>query len=531
MGVDEGEAAASQGSSAGVGNAARRGGSGGDAAAAATAPATDVRSAGEPAEPTPPTRGGWALTTGRPLLITLAAFAIPLVATVWNPTVGSLEPWGLRVLAVVTACLILWLTEALSLPVTSVALLAMLALVAPGDSGDAMEGALIGFQNSSTFFILGALILGLATVRSGLARRFARVLVHGARGSGVRLYVQMVAMMPLMAVMVPSALTRTSMLIPAYEEVFRRHRIERGHPLPRLVMIGTATLQILASTAVLTGGAVPVIAGALLGGLSWVDWFIYMAVPCYLILLIFAVALFVIYRPGMMPAAREEAPSVEGPQPGDGPMSALEWRALIIVVATTMLWLTDGIHHLDPTIPALIGSLVMFLPVVGVLTWEDVEQSPPWPIFLITGSSLSLAVALQESGAAAWLADSMVSNLPLDRLPLVPLLLVLILMVTGVNVILPNRTAVLGITIPLMMSLAPSLGLNPMTVGLMVPIVAQTTVFYPVQLATALVTYRTRHYSTGELFRAGVILMLISLVVILGVALPWWALVGEPIRL
>lgn len=482
------------------------------------------------------------MTAWRPLLTVLFAFAIPLVVTLWNPTVGTIDPWGLRVLAVVAACLVLWLTEVVTLAVSSLALVTMLALVTPGDSGDAMDGALVGFQNSSTFFILGALILGLGTVRSGLARRFARMLVAGARGSGVRLYVQMVAMMPLMATLVPSALTRTSMLIPAYEEVFRRHGIERGHPLPRLVMIGTATLQILASTAVLTGGAVPVVAGALLGGLSWVEWFMYMALPCYLVLLLFAIALFVIYRPGMMPEAREddEEPMADaqqvqaqvptGPRPGEGPIQPVEWRALAIIGLTTLIWLTDGIHHLDPTIPALLGATVLLLPVIGVLRWEDVEASPPWPIVLVTGSSLSLAVALQESGAARWLADGMVGHLPLDRLPLIPLLLVLILMVTGVNVILPNRTAVLGITIPLMMSLAPSLRLNPMTVGLMVPIVAQTTVFYPVQLATALVTYRTRHYSTGELFRAGVVLMLISIVVLLGVAIPWWGLMGEPIR-
>ena len=480
------------------------------------------------------------LSDWRPLLTVLFAFAIPLVVTLWNPTVGTIDPWGLRVLAVVAAALVLWLTEVVTLAISSLALVTMLALVAPGDSGDAMDGALVGFQNSSTFFILGALILGLGTVRSGLARRFARMLVTGARGSGVRLYVQMVAMMPLMATLVPSALTRTSMLIPAYEEVFRRHGIERGHPLPRLVMIGTATLQILASTAVLTGGAVPVVAGALLGGLSWVEWFVYMALPCYLILLLFAIALFIIYRPGMMPEARDEPLTMEqeqvhvqvqsGPRPGEGPIQPVEWRALCIIAATTLIWLTDGIHHLDPTIPALLGATVLLLPVIGVLRWEDVEASPPWPIVLVTGSSLSLAVALQESGAASWLADGMVGHLPLDRLPLIPLLLVLILMVTAVNVILPNRTAVLGITVPLMMSLAPSLRLNPMTVGLMVPIVAQTTVFYPVQLATALVTYRTRHYSTGELFRAGVILMMISIVVLLGVAIPWWGLMGEPIR-
>lgn len=178
----------------------------------------------------------------------------------------------------------------------------------------------------------------------------------------------------------------------------------------------------------------------------------------------------------------------------------------------------------------MIGATALFLPVIGVLTWDDFEEASPWTIFLVTGSSLSLAVALDLSGAAQWLADSIVNNLPLADLPLVPLLLALIGMVAAINVILPNRTAVLGITIPLLMSLAGPLGLNPLTVGLIVPIVAQTTVYYPVQLATALVTFPTRHYSAGELFRAGVLLTIVSILVIFLIALPWWSLLGEPIR-
>jgi solute carrier family 13 (sodium-dependent dicarboxylate transporter), member 2/3/5 len=242
--------------------------------------------------------------------------------------------------------------------------------------------------------------------------------------------------------------------------------------------------------------------------------------------------LFLLYRPGLMPSpvTPDPEPTATTVTPPAARMTGPEWRALLIIGATTSLWLTDGIHHLDPTIPALIGAMALFLPVIGVLTWADFEAASPWSIFLVTGSSLSLAVALERSGAAQWIAQTILSEIPLDTLSLVPLLLAFILMITFVNIILPNRTAVLGITIPLIMSLAVSLDLNPLAVGMIVPIIAQTTVFYPVQIATALVTFRTRHYSKGELFRAGVLLSVISIATVFLVAIPWWALLGEPIR-
>lgn len=464
----------------------------------------------------------------RRLIVSAVAFACPIVASTAPLGVDGLSPWGLRVLSVVMAGLILWMSEAMPVAATSLGVVAMLALVGPGESDEALKTALAGFESSAPYFLLCALALGTATVKTGLARRLARMLVRGARGSGRRLYGQMVAMMPPMAVLVPSALTRTAMLIPVYESVFQTHRIERGHPLPRLVMIGTAILQPLASTAVLTGGAVPVVASSLVGGISWARWFALMSVPMYTLLVIVGIALFLIYRPSRLPAASGgDGPSMAAL----APMSNAEWRGLAIIGATTTLWLTDFIHHLNPAIPALIGATALFLPAVGVLRWEDFEEGSPWAIFLVTASSLSLAVALNESGAAAWVATTIVDQVPLDTFPLVPLLLSMIAIVAVVNAILPNRTAVLGITIPLLMSLAGPLGLNPVAVGLIAPIISQTTIFYPVQLATALITYRTRHYAAGELARAGVILTVASILVILLVALPWWSLMGEPIRL
>ena len=139
------------------------------------------------------------------LALIVVAFVMPATVAIVEPGVGGLSPWGLRVLAVVVASLLLWISESLPIGVTSIAVVVM----------------------------LGSLALGTATVRTGLAQRFARLLVRGARGSGDRLYGQMVAMMPAMAIVVPSALTRSAMLIPAYEAIFQSHRIERANLVDR----------------------------------------------------------------------------------------------------------------------------------------------------------------------------------------------------------------------------------------------------------------------------------------------------------
>jgi di/tricarboxylate transporter len=71
---------------------------------------------------------------------------------------------------------------------------------------------------------------------------------------------------------------------------------------------------------------------------------------------------------------------------------------------------------------------------------------------------------------------------------------------------------------------------DPLVVGLIVPIVVQTSLFYPVQLGTALVTYRTGHYTAPELLRVGLIQWIVGSTVIFAIALPWWSVLGEPWR-
>jgi hypothetical protein len=46
------------------------------------------------------------------------------------------------------------------------------------------------------------------------------------------------------------------------------------------------------------------------------------------------------------------------------------------------------------------------------LTWSDLDRHVGWGNFFVIGASISLAHALGESGAAAWLARGLVGGLP-----------------------------------------------------------------------------------------------------------------------
>jgi len=203
-------------------------------------------------------------------------------------------------------------------------------------------------------------------------------------------------------------------------------------------------------------------------------------------------------------------------------------RALITGGAG-LLWLTDAFHHLHPTLPALIAWICFLAPGIGVLTWRQFEQEVGWTNFFVIGASLSLAQGLARSGASDWLAGGVVGAA--HGVAESPLMVVVVLLLSSsvVRLMIPNITGFLATTIPVAMSVGTAAGLNPVLCGLIVTIAGDAVLYYPAQSASSLVVYERGHLGAGEIFRFGILMTALGAVVVLAVALPYWAVIGEPL--
>ena len=317
------------------------------------------------------------------------------------PQIDGLSPQGQAVLGAMAAGAILWISEATPIGLTAIAVVVLLAL----SPGARLSDAAGGFASEVVFFLIGAVAIGTAVEVSGLAERAARFLGRMARGSPARLYVQMIASLPAFAVLVPSAITRNAILIPAYRDALDRMGISQTDRSGRMLMLALGVLNPLASSALLTGGLASITAASLLGGFSWLRWFALMSVPYYALL--FGGALLLRWLVGPF----EPAQHGQAPAQARQPFSATELKTLAVLAATLALWLTDHFHRLSPAIPALIGAAVLLTPRVGVLSWKTFESKLSWGIILSIGAALSLAAAMTRSGAAAFVSRSVVSQL------------------------------------------------------------------------------------------------------------------------
>ena len=97
----------------------------------------------------------------------------------------------------------------------------------------------------------------------------------------------------------------------------------------------------------------------------------------------------------------------------------------------------------------------------------------------------------------------------------------------AVRFVMPNIAGYLAFIIPVAMSTGASLGLNPMVCGLAVVIVGDSVVYYPAAATASVFIYQRAAISAPEVMRAGIIMTLAAVGVLMAFAVPYWSVVGE----
>ena len=194
----------------------------------------------------------------RGVAVVAGAFALCALMVALAPAREGLTVQGQRVLAVVVLAVGLWITDAMAPGVT--ALLVIIALAVSGGA-PSLGAALSGFSEPIAYFLVGVLTLGLAVSRSGLADRLARWSLARSARRPRRLYAQMLASFPLLTLILPSATTRTAIMVHVYDQALSLSAVPAGAPLAKAIMLALNSVNRLASTVILTGGITPAVVG------------------------------------------------------------------------------------------------------------------------------------------------------------------------------------------------------------------------------------------------------------------------------
>ncbi len=180
-----------------------------------------------------------------------------------------------------------------------------------------------------------------------------------------------------------------------------------------------------------------------------------------------------------------------------------------VLIGNTFMKQTFGMA-LNEKLVLLSFGLLMFMPKVGFLTWED-TRNMPYEIIFLFGAGFSIAAAFAQTGLASDIANKLTF---ISTLPLFWMVVVVALFVTFSTEVTSN-TALTSIAIPIFYEFAKLMPENEGTMLLMVATVAASYAFMlPIATPPNAIVMSSRVISIKEMASMGLKLNFIGVVVL-----------------
>jgi len=385
-----------------------------------------------------------------------------------------------------------------------------------------------GFANDTPWFSLGAILFGVMASQSGLARRLAYLTILRVGATYSRILLALIAADFFLTFLVPSGLARVVVLAAVALGLIEAMGMGPGSNVGRgLFLILTYTSgqfdkTIIAGAAVITGRGIIETLGHV--EVLWSRWFLaFLPSDIVIVLAAWRLTLWFfppekVSLPGGIRYAGEELRKM-------GPWTLLENKALILMLVAVLLWMTDFLHHLAPSMICIGIALLAVLPGVGVLKVGELKRVNYLLVFFFVASAVSMGEVLRATKSLDLLTNTLFSWMgPLLARPYVSSL---VLYWTGFvyHIFLGSEVSMLATSMPLLMNIAHAHGLNPLALGLIWTFSAGGKIFV-YQSAVLIAGYSYGYFSPKDLFRLGLCLSIVDSLQLLLLVAFYWPLIG-----
>ncbi len=463
----------------------------------------------------------------------LSVVGLPLALIVFTvillmPTPNGLTVQGQRALAVFWLAFILWLTTPIPVWLTSMLAIVLLALTGAWD----YKQAFYRFGEEVIWLMVAAFIIASALEKSGVGKRLAYRMAYYFGRTAPMALLGMIILNFVLAFVVPSTTARAALVLPIALLMAEAFGAKPGKSrFGKLLMLQQPIANNLATATILTATAPQIMAWGFLKTLAnvevpWLGWFVaQLPITITAMMLMWLVGLR-LWRPevskpmGGLDKLREELARM-------GPLTREEKSALAIFAMVVFLWATDKWHpimffgyKIPFSVVAVIGATLLFMPKIGALkSWK--EAKIPWDLMVFSAGAYATGMALEDTGAAQWMAKSLINALGLTRGVSVYHAYALLLAVMMFSaIIFSSKTVRTVIFIPLYIVLAKAMGIPPVMIALPAAFTISWTIYLPFNCKPNLIYYSTGYFTVLEELVYGLIVAFIGY--ILYVTLGWW---------
>ncbi|MEH7121623.1 MULTISPECIES: DASS family sodium-coupled anion symporter [unclassified Bacillus (in: firmicutes)] len=475
------------------------------------------------------------------IILAFAAFFIIILL----PNPESLPVAGQRALAILALAVILWVTEAVSFPVSAAMIVGLITLsigLAPKiddpstlyTSQGALKLALGGFSSSAVGLVGGALFIAAAMEITGLHKRTALFIMSKVGTKTTSLVIGTILVSIVLALFVPSATARAGTTVPILMGIIAAFGLQKNSRFAALLMITAVQAISIWNIGIKTSAAQNMVALGFMEkafniNITWGEWFLY-AAPWSLLM---SIVLFFV----MIKLIKPEVSEFQGGKEVIanklaelGKLSSKELKLIIISVLLLLFWSTEGIlHPFDSTTVTLIAVAIMLLPGIGIYTWKDVEKKIPWGTLIVFAIGISLGTVLLDTQGASWLSSVTLEALGLTSMPLVYIIMILSLFNILIHLGFASATSLSSAFIPIVIALVVAMeptSFNGPGLVLIQQFVISFGFLLPVSAPQNMLAYGTGTFTSKDLLKSGLPITIIGYILIIIFSLTYWQWVG-----
>jgi sodium-dependent dicarboxylate transporter 2/3/5 len=431
-------------------------------------------------------------------------------------------------IAIVCGSIILWILEVIPLGMTAILIMVLMLLLKPVP----VDIVYKGFSSSAIFLIIGGMMLAKAVNETGVAKRVTYHILGKWGGNAKGLLGSILIIPQVQSFFIPAAAVRTSLLLPVALNVLDTIKAKRNSGLRYMILLAVAFGGTISGTAVLTAAIGNIITVALVNDLlnvqiTYVEWFLY-SLPLWLLTI--PGAWFILLKCFPLKEGERDFPQIKPDMKEKieelGPLTINEKKCLISLSITVLLWMTEPLHGLDPSIPALLCVIFMTMPGLGCVKWSTVVNIN-FDTVILLGATLSMGYAMNESGAAAKIGELLATPwvLALMQDPISGLIFI-ILVTQLIHLLIANVSTAVVTLIPIYIGIANQAGLDPLVICVAAGLTCLHGFILVVENMTSVVVHSTGQISQKEFIIPGLFITIFSTVVTLLMAFTWWRWLG-----
>jgi len=418
---------------------------------------------------------------------------------------------------VVTVTILLWASARLPEFITALLFFAaaMLLHIAPAAS------VFGGFASSAFWLVLSGFILGVAIRKVGLADRLAHLLAPVLSGSWPQMVAGVIVISYLLAFVMPSNMGRIALLMPIVGALAQRAGIKEGSRgwIGLALAVGFGTFQLSASilpanvpNLVLTGAAET--AYHLHPG--YMPW-LFLQAPVVGLLKGVVLTLAICW---LFPA-RPDAVARGVALPS---LSREEWRLLILLLLTLLLWMTDSQHGISPAWIGLCAACFCLLPRVGFVSSDAFASGVNFRTCLYVAAILGVTAVVVDSGLGRMIAEGLLRITPLDPATPFTNFISLSAITTALNFVV-TANGVPAMFTPMAQSFATASGF-PVASVVMLQVLAYATPLLPYQASPIVLAMGLGRVPAREGMKLCLLVALVSVLLLLPLYYGWFLLLG-----